>query len=486
MGTELEIGREKSEDVLQWFRQLAKIPRPSFHEQKVREWLEDWARDRGFASKQDDAGNLLIQVPGTKGAEDAPGVVLQGHMDMVCEKTPDAQHDFLNDPIELVTDGDWLRANKTTLGADNGIAIALAMAVVSDPDATHPPLELLFTVEEETGLTGATKLDPSLFEGQILLNLDSEDEGVLTVGCAGGVNATLSLPLSFVPAPEGGKAYQIKVSGAKGGHSGLDINKGRANAIRLMVQVLGSLGSAVRLAGWRGGTAHNAIPRAAVADVWIEPEAEEQVKAMLSSSASSFCLTYAEGDPGVEVTLAPLGQPLTQVLEEESAKQVVDLVLAMPDGVASMASAIPGLVETSNTIATVAIEEGTFTLLTSIRSSVVSRLEGHLERVAAIARLSGATLTRSMGYPPWEPHWDSPLLAKGKAIYTDLFGKEPKIEVMHAGLECGIIGDKSPGMEMLSLGPTIRNPHSPDECLKISDVGKVYILLTGILKALTS
>lgn len=483
----MSLNNPKTKEVLKWFTEITKIPRCSKKEEKIRKWLVDWSKEHSLDYKTDEAGNVVIKVPGTPGYEKSAVVVIQGHMDMVCEKTPDSTHDFSKDPIGLVYDGDWLKADKTTLGADNGIAIALALAIALDRDVAHPPLELLFTVDEETGLTGANKLGSDFIEGRVLLNVDSEDEGVFTIGCAGGVDADITIPLSFEDAPAGMKAHVIKAGGMKGGHSGVDIHKQRANAIRVLARALGSLSEKhkLALADIKGGSAHNAIPRDAEATVFLESGDLDKIRAALGDFEKVLRSEYANVEPDLTLSVAPAGASgKARVMSAGSMKKAVSTILAMPHGVAAMATAIQGLVETSNNLATVRIEDSNLRMLSSQRSSVLTRLAAITDRIKAVAELAGGKAHVGEGYPPWEPNWNSALLKKCKAIYKSKFGRDPVVEVIHAGLECGIIGDKYEGMDMISFGPTIRNPHSPDECLKVTDIEKIWDFTSALFKEL--
>ncbi len=470
--------------VLNWFKEIVKIPRCSKHEEKIGQWLLDWAKQHSFDGKKDAAGNVLIKVPATKGYENSPTIVIQGHQDMVCEKKSDSTHDFSKDPIELVFDGEWLTANKTTLGADNGIAIAIAQAMALDHNVEHPPLELLFTVDEETGLTGANKLEPGFLEGKILLNVDSEDEGVFTVGCAGGNDTKVTVPVEFEDAPASLDRHLLKAGEMRGGHSGVEIHEQRANAIKALFRTIDLLAGKyeIRLADAKGGSAHNAIPRDAEAIVLFAAGDLENVKGSLGEIEAMIKEEFAKIDPNLSITLQAADADASKVLTADSMNKVLDVVLGMPHGVAAYSYVIDGLVETSNNLATIKFEDGNLVVLSSQRSSKLSLLDDLSRRIEAVATLAGGTAHLGEGYPPWEANWDSPLLAKCKEVYKQKFGKEPVVEVIHAGLECGIIGDKYHGMDMISFGPTIKNPHSPDEMLKFVDIDKIWDLMEELFK----
>lgn len=475
-------------EIMKWFEEITKIPRCSKNEDKIAAWLMDWAKEHGFETKMDKVKNIVIKVPASPGFEKSPIVVIQGHMDMVCEKTPDSDHDFTKDPIKLVYDGDWLTADKTTLGADNGIAIAMAMAMALDKNVNHPLMELLFTVDEETGLTGANALEPGFIDGKILINVDSEDEGVFTVGCAGGANTYSSLPLKFEGVPAGYKSYKLVGGGMKGGHSGIDIAMGKANAIQILGRALHFILNEnvdVRIANIKGGSAHNAIPRDAEAVVFIADAEADKVKKIVAEATAIMHEEYKATDPDINVSLIEDSEgKFSQVLSVKETKKVVEYILAMPHGVAAMSPDIEGLVETSNNFANISVEGSTLKVLTSQRSSVVSRLKAHTSKIESLARLAGGEAKTGDGYPPWQPNMESPLLAKSVKLYEDMFKKKPVVEVIHAGLECGIIGDKNPGMDMISVGPDLRYPHSPDEKIHVGAVGKVWDFLVALIASL--
>ncbi len=477
---------EKTNQILMAFEQISQIPRCSKNEEKIGAWLETWAKEKEFSTQRDSVGNIVIRVPASPGYEAAPVVVLQGHMDMVCEKTPGSTHDFEKDPIQFIYDNGWLKANETTLGADNGIAIAMSMVLALDKQAQHPPLELLFTVDEETGLTGANALDASMLQGRILLNIDSEDEGVFTVGCAGGRDTHMALPLEYTHMPGHFAPFQLKASGMTGGHSGVNIAEGRANAIKVLARTLHQLSHEIdlRITYIGGGTAHNAIPRDAGAILYLSAEEEPRARAMVEQIEKVIQAEYRRTDPGLSLQLNSFDQVYdNRAMEEESTRRAIAFLLAIPHGVASMSNDMPGLVETSNNLANVRVLDGQLKVLTSQRSSVMSRLSAITHRIEAIAHLAGAEARSSGGYPSWQPNMDSPLLARCLQVYRDLFDKEPKVEAIHAGLECGIIGSKAQGMDMISFGPTLKNPHSPDEKIEIEAIGKVWDFLLALLKS---
>ena len=483
----MKIEHDKTNEILKWFEAITKIPRCSKHEDKIAEWLVEWAKDNNFDVKMDKVKNIAIKVPGSPGYENSPAVVLQGHMDMVCEKTPDSSHDFSKDPIKLIYDGEWLTADKTTLGADNGIAIAMAMTMALDNDVAHPPLELLFTVDEETGLTGANQLQPDFIEGKILINIDSEDEGVFTVGCAGGANTYLTIPFYNETIPSGYSQYKIVAGGMKGGHSGIDIALEKANAIKVLGRTLFKIkkqGVDLRIANISGGSAHNAIPRDSDTVVYFPDNETERVKSIISEMQAVLKNEHKNTDPDLIISVDKNNENYGKVSTSEGTNKIIDCIFAMPHGVNSMSADIKDLVETSNNFANINIEDGNIKILSSQRSSIISCLNALSDRIESIARLSGGEAHTGDGYPPWPPNMESELLAKSTKLYEKMYHKKPVVEVIHAGLECGIIGDKYPGMDMISIGPTLKNPHSPYEKINVATIGKVWDFIVELFKEL--
>ncbi len=483
----MNIKHQKTKEVLDLFEKISAIPRCSKHEEKIGAFLLEWAEKNGLQTKKDKVGNVLIKVKASPGYENSGAVVIQGHMDMVCEKTADSPHDFAKDPIRFVYDGEWLKADHTTLGADNGIALAMAMVLALDKSVAHPPLELLFTVDEETGLTGANALSGDFIEGKILLNVDSEDEGVFTVGCAGGRDTRISLPVHYEDAPEGFVMARVKAGGMTGGHSGVNINEERANAIRVLVRVLMQLRREhdIRLADISGGTAHNAIPRDAWADIFVHRDHFKAIEKIVADTEAVFRREFKKTDTNMKISadlqLETMGK---RPLNTADSGRILDLLIALPHGVAAMSTEMKGLVETSNNEASVRIANSKLEIVTSQRSSVMSRLHALTWRIEALARLAGADAVSGGGYPSWQPNLQSPLLARCKEVYRKLFGKDAHVEAIHAGLECGIIGDKKEGMDMISFGPTLKNPHSPDEKIHVESIGKIWEFLVELLKSL--
>ncbi|MEA1997465.1 MAG: aminoacyl-histidine dipeptidase [Gemmatimonadota bacterium] len=480
---------EKTREILDFFEQIDSIPRCSKNEEKISKWLFQWGENHGFKTRADRAGNVVIEVPSTPGDENAPGIIIQGHMDMVCEKTPDSDHDFTKDPVRLVYEREWLTADKTTLGADNGIAIAMGLALALDKTVTHPPLELLFTVDEEQGLTGANKLEPGFIMGRILLNIDSEDEGVLTVGCSGGKETVITLPLSFSELPEDYCVCTLAAGGMRGGHSGIDIEKQRANANKLLSRVLYEAVKAcgIRVISLKGGTAHNAIARDAEAVVACSLAKTDVLADIVREFEQTVLNEYASVEKSPFFRLSrpqdkSSGLRIPAVTGEDTIK-AINLLLALPHGVKGMSMELEGLVETSVNLATVEIKDKALRILTSQRSAVMSKLDALTAEIEAIAALAGAGTESGAAYPAWQADMESPLLARCKRIYRDLYGRESVVEIIHAGLECAVIGARFPGMDMISLGPTIENPHSPEEKLHIPSIGEVWNFIVEILKS---
>ena len=481
----MNIEHEYTKKILSAFEQISQIPRPSKKEEKIVAWMLNWAAENGLDARSDEALNVLIDVPASPGFENAQTLVLQGHLDMVCEKAKGHNHDFDNDPIDLIyTDDGWLTANQTTLGADNGIAIAMAMVAATDKNVGHPPLELLFTTDEETGLTGATSLKAGFIKGKQLLNIDSEDEGVFTVGCAGGEDASIRLPLPTNENLPGYSALKLVGGGMSGGHSGIDIIEERANAIKLLFRAIHELTKKtdVRIAGVSGGTARNAIPRDAEAILLVPAGETSAAIACIEQLEAKLKSEYRKTDPNLGFTLSEENGEF-KAASAASTRAAIDTVFVYPDGVAAMSKDIDGLVETSNNLATVKVEDGKLVILSNQRSSSMDSLGLLCQRILSVATLAGAEGETSGGYPSWKPNMDSQLLARCLEVYEKRFGKKPVVEAIHAGLECGIIGSKYDGMDMISFGPTIKNPHSPDEKIEIESIGKTWDFMVALFES---
>ena len=476
---------EKVKSILDYFEQINAIPRCSKNEKQIGLWLKQWAETKQLSVKEDAAGNLLVKVPPTAGYENAPVIVIQGHTDMVCEKTPDSKHNFSNDPIKNIIDGDWLRADNTTLGADNGIAIALAMAVATDESIAHPPLELLFTVDEETGLNGAKELEPGFIEGRVLLNVDSETEGVFTVGCAGGRHTHISRKVTLTDLAEESKLFNLKISGLHGGHSGIDIVKQRASANKILARTLHLLAIAcdIQLAAIKGGTAHNAIARDADAVFACAAKNAGDLAGMVSEFERTVQTEYdaIESSLAIHLTAVESASQKKKALSVAETRQVINLLLSLPHGVMGMSAVFTDLVETSNNLATVEIKDDTLQILTSQRSLTKSRLDEITDAIGATAAIAGTETRCDSEYPPWTPNMQSALLELCRKIYQQVFDQEAMVKSVHAGLECAIIGDKYEGMDMISFGPDLRDPHSPNEGLYIPSLAKVWQFMVALL-----
>ncbi|MBI9083518.1 MAG: aminoacyl-histidine dipeptidase [Desulfobacterales bacterium] len=477
---------DQTERILELFQQINAIPRCSKNEEAVCRWIGRWAHDRDLAVRSDAAGNLVIEVPASPGFESAPIVVFQGHVDMVCEKTPESAHDFSKDPIRHVVDGDWLCADQTSLGADNGVAVAMGMALAMDDQTPHPPLELLFTVDEETGLTGAQALAPGFVKGRILLNVDSEDEGVFTVGCAGGRDSHLTLPLERGPLGLKLQRFKLAACGMHGGHSGIDINKHRASANKILARGLDTLwhNGPFQLVRLAGGTTHNAIAREAEAVLVMDPARMDEAVSAVLALEQALRFEYRQTEPNLSLLLSPTdGDGPGEAVTESGTRTVIDLLLALPHGVSAMSADIPGLVETSANLAVVDDSKGPLKILHSKRSAVMSRLAAITADMNAMARMAGASVETGTEYPAWEPDMASSLLDRCKTVYQKRFAAEATVEIIHAGLECAIIGSKYSGMDMISFGPTMENPHSPMERLYLPSISRVWDFIAALMES---
>ena len=461
------------------FDAISKIPRCSKNEEAAGEYVKEFARTREYQFRQDAAGNIVVKIPASPGHENKPGIVLQGHLDMVCEKNADKSFDFEKDAIEVQIKDEWITADGTTLGADNGIGLAASLAVAEDDTVIHGPLELLFTTDEETGLNGANALKSDFLQGRILLNLDSEEEGTFFIGCAGGGDSQIRLPLKRSSSPH--PAFRIALKGLRGGHSGIDIHTGRGNAIQLLARILLELTVKYQLVSLEGGSKHNAIPREAFAVIHCDQDV--LLKSSLNERFEKIKFEYKTVEKDMTLSVESV-QPVMDPMQQKDQERSLNLIMGLPHGVMAMSQEIPGLVETSNNLAIVKNTESELMIYTSSRSSILSALEATRKKIQAIADLAGAETEHLQGYPAWTPNLESPILKTMKSIHLYVTGKESKVEAIHAGLECGIIGEKFSGMDMISFGPDLKNPHSPDERVHIASVGRFYNLLKETLKAL--
>ena len=469
--------------VWEQFDAITRVPRPSKREEQIIEFLIDFAKTHSLEWQRDDIGNVVIRKAATAGYEQRPVVILQSHMDMVCEKNADVQFDFESEPIRTRIDGDWVKAEGTTLGADCGIGMAAALAMLIDETIEHGPLEALFTVDEETGLTGAFNLGEGMLSGKYLINLDSEDEGEIFIGCAGGVDTVATFALSREDAPSGYAFYRIDVKGLLGGHSGDDINKGRANSNQLLAQLMLSAQElfSARISIFDGGNLRNAIPREACAIVGITEENAAAFEELVHSYTNSVKDVFATTEPDMNITISSV-EGIAKVLSSDLQNNLLKALVWVPNGVIAMSQAVEGLVETSTNLASVKFVGEQIVVTTSQRSSVESDKLAVKDSVHTCFANFGASVVHSDGYPGWSPDPKSKLLEITVESYRRLFSTEPRVRAVHAGLECGLFLEKYPRLEMVSFGPTIRGVHSPDERLEIPTVDKFWCLLCDVVK----
>ena len=467
------------------FHELTRIPRPSSHEEQIRRFISDFGKSLGLETIQDETGNVIIRKPATAGMEKRRGVILQGHLDMVPQKNSDNDHDFTKDPIETIVDGEWVKANGTTLGADNGIGVSASMAVLASKNLAHGPVEALFTATEETGMDGAIGLKSGMLKGDILINMDSEDEGELYVGCAGGEDANVLFNFSEVPVPEESIAFKLNVTGLKGGHSGLDISLGRGNANKIFFRLLkeASKVCGVRLSSIQGGNLRNAIPREAFGIVTVPYEKADKLVGLLAGLTSVIKRELTATEPTLKIDLSKTEMPAS-LIDEQTQINLTHAIVACPNGVIRMSDSMPGLVETSTNLAIVKSDAETKTIQISclMRSSVDTARAELGSRMDSVFSLAGANVTLTGGYPGWKPNMESPILKTMQQVYQSKFGRIPEVKAIHAGLECGILGGTYSHWDMISFGPTIRFPHSPDEKVNIESVGKFWDFLVETLK----
>ena len=466
-----------------YFAELSRIPRESKHERAAGDYVVRVAKELGLVHARDAVGSVVVRKPASAGREQAPSLCLQGHLDMVCVARPGKRHDFARDPIVLVRDGECITADGTTLGADNGIAVATNLALMAGRTLEHGPLELLFTVDEETGLTGASRLDPAMLQSRILINLDSEDEGTLTVGCAGGRDTTATWPLITEAPRAGSVAVEVRVTGLKGGHSGVEIHQGRGNAIKMLARVVAALEPLeTRIVQLEGGSKRNAIPAEAGAVVCLPKPSLDEARATATRMKDVLRTELGGVEPGLDVVVTPSRSRPSRVYKRAFQRQVLRVLSALPHGVMKMSAEIPGLVETSTNVAVLRQMPRRLTLSSSQRSMVASEIQEIIDSVVAILELGGATVTGTDAYPGWKPNLESSILANAVRTYREMYGHDPKVGAIHAGLECGIIGKRIPGMDMVSLGPNIHGAHSPEERVEIASVKRYWDYLLAILR----
>lgn len=464
------------------FHSLTQIPRPSKKEARIIEFMKDFGQKLGLETIVDGVGNVIIRKPATPGMEDRKGVVLQSHLDMVPQKNSDKVHDFENDPIETVIDGEWVKANGTTLGADNGMGVAAIMAILESKELKHGSVEALFTIDEETGMTGAQNLEAGILHGDILINLDSEDEGELYVGCAGGIDGTFTFPFKK-EAPEAGSiALQVKISGLKGGHSGLDISLGRGNSCKILTRVLwhGVKEHGLRLSFIEAGNMRNAIPREGIAVVTIPQIESAKFQECIKEITSAIKAELSVTEPNLDIAITETSMP-EYIIDTDTQNRALKAIYGCPSGVIRMSDAMKDLVETSTNLSIVNIQNDSISVKCLLRSSVNSAKRDLSVMMGSIFELAGAEVEFTGEYPGWKPNPDSSILKTMQAVYDNRFGKIPEIKAIHAGLECGLLGSNYPNWDMISFGPTIRSPHSPDERVNIESVNKFWIYLTETL-----
>lgn len=470
--------------VLDIFDEINKVPRPTGYLERIHPWLMNWGRQRGLRIRSDTAHNVLMEVPATSGFANAPTIILQGHMDMVCEKRPDARHDFRKDPILSWHDGDWLKARNTSLGADNGIALALFFELVEDTEAEHPALEILITSDEESGLIGAQKLEKNFLSGEVLLNLDSETEGVFTIGCAGGMDINLVFPIRRGAVSDAYSVRKLLIGGLEGGHSGTEINIGKANANVLLVRAIREFNLAVpelRIGELNGGSTHNAIPREATATLALPKSRLGTIQSALNTFSDTISEEFGDIEKRLFAKLEEASLPQGGLVTPAYQERLIDTLRLIPNGVKAMY--LDDLVDTSMNFAVLRSREKTIEVLANRRSARPSRGADFSDIIRGLARIYGGSSRTGNHYPSWKPNENSDVLKRSKSIWAELFGVECEVELTHAGLECGAIGERFPNLDMISFGPTILQPHSPDERMYIPSVGRIRLFLRELLKS---
>ena len=467
----------------QWFGQICAIPHPSKHEQALSQHIQQWARDKGLPVVEDKVGNLIIKKKATPGFENRKVVVIQAHLDMVPQKNADKTHDFTTDPIEAYVDGDWVKARGTTLGADNGIGMASALAILGSDDIQHGPLEVLLTIDEEAGMTGAFGVEPGMLDAEILINTDSEQEGEIYMGCAGGVDAEFTVPVQWQNTASGVIAFDLSLTGLKGGHSGVNIHLGRGNANKLLARFLADHATALELAiaGFSGGSLRNAIPREATVSLTVPSAKLAQLQQAVTEFEALLKFELAAVEPALKLSLTEVPTP-TQVLTAATQQTLIHLLNLCPNGVMRMSDEVEGVTETSLNMGVISTKEHSIQVLCLIRSLIDSGRQQVESMLSSLAQLSGTEVKFSGAYPGWKPNPDSPVMAIVRDTYQDIYHKEPVIMVIHAGLECGLFKKPYPDMDMVSIGPTIRFPHGPDEMVNITTVGQYWELLLAVLQ----
>ncbi|TEW54942.1 aminoacyl-histidine dipeptidase [Psychromonas sp. RZ22] len=482
-----QLQSNQAAPVWSFFEKICSIPHPSKHEQALADWIMNWAASKNISCIQDKIGNLILQKPATVGFEQRTPVILQCHLDMVPQKNNDKEHDFLTDPITPIIDGEWLRADNTTLGADNGIGMASCLAILDDDSLEHGPIEVLITTDEETGMTGAFGLEAGALQGKILINTDSEEEGELYVGCAGGVNVNVLLPYEKMECDSADKAYEISISGLKGGHSGVDINLGRANAIKELANVLANLnGAPFLISSFTGGSLRNAIPREAKAIIVCDEQFQNSIETVINTLQISMRVKYKDSENNFTINIESCELP-TSVLTHSSQERLLKAMLGCVNGVFAMDENFPNVVETSSNLGVVTQQNepvGQFAIQVLVRSQIEEDKQQCATEIAEHFKQFNGRVAKEGNYPGWTPNKNSAIYKTMETQYQTLFGKKPKAMVIHAGLECGLFSDNYPHWDMVSFGPTINFPHSPDEKVNIASVDKYWALLKATLKAI--
>ncbi len=478
-----EILNLEPKPIWKHFYSLTQIARPSKHEDAIQEFMVNFGKNLGLETIKDEVGNVIIRKPATPGMENRKGIVLQGHLDMVPQKNSDKDHNWNTDPIDAIIDGDWVTADGTTLGADNGMGVAAAMSVLESKDMVHGPIEALFTCDEETGMTGAFGLKADVLKGDILINMDSEDEGELYIGCAGGTNANAEFTYTSEAVPAHHIAYKLALTGLKGGHSGVDIPLQRGNSNKLLNRFLRSSAQkfGLRLASIDGGSLRNAIPRESFATVVVPTDKAKEFEAAVPKCEAIFKAELEKTEPFMIFRIEAADLP-KYIIDAETQTSLFNAIYACPNGIMRMSDSMEGLVETSNNVAIVKSENGKIKVLTLIRSSVDSAKQDLENMIESVFQMSGAKVWFDGQYPGWKPNVDSPILKEMSDIYNNKYGIIPKVTAIHAGLECGLLGGAYPNWDMISFGPTIRFPHSPDEKVDIASVRKFWDFTVETLK----
>lgn len=477
------LGSLKPEGVWNHFEEICNCPRPSRKEEKIANYVASIGKRNNLETLRDDFGNVLIRKPASRGKENLTPVVLQSHLDMVAEKNSNVQHDWDKDPISPYIDGDWVKAKGTTLGSDNGIGVAAALAVIESKDIEHGPLEALFTLDEETGLFGAQSLKPGFLKAKVLLNLDSEEDGTIYIGCAGGQNTFVKFNFKQKDIPANTGAVELKVSGLKGGHSGLDIHTGRGNAIKIMARLLYELNNkfGIHLVSINGGSKHNAIPRECFCVVRLSNKQLKEAVTYIDNFNNKLKNEFKVSEPGLNIVPSEV-KSRSKVFDKQTSLNLINSLYSVQNGVIKMSEEIEGLVETSTNLAVVTTKGKTVDIILSQRSSIESERNDISNSISALFKLAKAEVKQTDGYPGWNPNINSPILSVVKNVYHSLYNADPEVKAIHAGLECGIINERYPDMDMISFGPTIVGAHSPDERVKISTVEKFWNLLLNVLR----